>query len=151
MAHFARIERQHQTNANALLKPHGLKHTEWRILALTDEFSAVSLTQIVDMVVIERTTIGKLIDRMVERGWLAKEKSAADARAMQVTLTPRGQHILRTTAPAMHSLMQSYAKVFSGHDFKKLMKLLFQYGQQVQSLSSQCLAPKPDSSVEVHF
>lgn len=133
MAHFARIERQHQTNANALLKPHGLKHTEWRILALTDEFSSVSLTQIVDMVVIERTTIGKLIDRMVERGWLAKEKSSIDARAMQVSLTPQGQRLLRTTAPAMRQLMQSYANSLSASDFDKLMRLLRQYGQQVQS------------------
>ena len=101
MAHFARIERQHQANANALLKPHGLKHTEWRILALTDEFQAVSLTQIVDQVVIERTTIGKFIDRMVQRGWLDKGKSATDARAMQVTLTPLGRRLLHSTAPGM--------------------------------------------------
>lgn len=132
MAHFARIERQHQANANALLKPHGLKHAEWRILALTDELQSVSLTQIVDLVVIERTTIGKLIDRMVERGWLDKAKSASDARAMQVRLTGQGRRLLRATVPSMLELMQAYSKPFSDPEFTRLMATLRRYGQQVQ-------------------
>jgi DNA-binding MarR family transcriptional regulator len=132
MAHFARIERQHQANANALLKAHGLKHAEWRILALTDELQSVSLTQIVDLVVIERTTIGKLIDRMVERGWLDKIKSSTDARAMQVSLTPQGHRLLRTTAPAMHELMQAYSQALSAPAFERLMAMLRRYGQQVK-------------------
>lgn len=138
MAHFARIERQHQTNANALLKPHGLKHTEWRILALTDEFQAVSLTQIVDLVVIERTTIGKLIDRMVLKNWLNKQKSSDDARALRVSLTPGGQKLLRLTSPAMIGLMQNYAQALSSGDFAHMMKMLQRYGQQVK-----CCAPHP--------
>jgi MarR family transcriptional regulator, organic hydroperoxide resistance regulator len=134
MAHFARIERQHQANANALLKQHGIKHAEWRILALTDEFSSVSLTQIVEMVVIERTTIGKLIDRMVERGWLTKERSNADARTMQVSLTPSGKKLLKITAPAMKKLMHAYSTAFRQGDFELLMSMLRHYGQQVQSV-----------------
>lgn len=135
MAHFARIERQHQANANALLKPHGLKHTEWRILALTHEFSSVSLTQIVELVVIERTTIGKLIDRMVERGWLAKERSNADARTLKVSLTPVGQQLLRATTPSMRKLMHTYSAAMSEGDFERLMTLLRHYGQQVKACS----------------
>ncbi|MFZ9298394.1 MAG: MarR family winged helix-turn-helix transcriptional regulator [Hylemonella sp.] len=132
MAHFARIERQHQANANALLKPHGLKHAEWRILALTDELESVSLTQIVDLVVIERTTIGKLIDRMVQRGWLDKGKSATDARAMQVTLTPLGRRLLHATAPGMLELMKAYAEALKPTEFERLMASLRRYGQQVK-------------------
>lgn len=132
MAHFARIERQHQANANALLKTHGLKHAEWRILALTDELQSVSLTQIVDLVVIERTTIGKLIDRMVERGWLDKAKSSTDARAMQVRLTNQGRRLLRATVPAMLELMQGYSQGLSAPEFERLMATLHRYGQQVK-------------------
>ncbi|MEY2620831.1 MAG: hypothetical protein RIT26_651 [Pseudomonadota bacterium] len=135
MAHFARIERQHQANANALLKAHGLKHAEWRILALTDELQSVSLTQIVDLVVIERTTIGKLIDRMVERGWLHKTKSATDARAMQVRLTPQGRRLLNATVPTLLALMQAYSEALSAPEFERLMTLLARYGQQVQAVN----------------
>jgi DNA-binding MarR family transcriptional regulator len=131
MAHFARIERQHQANANVLLKPHGLKHTEWRILALTDELGQASLTQIVEQVVIERTTIGKLIDRMVAMGWLHKGKSASDARTMQVSLSPAGLKVLQATAPAMHQLMKHYASVLSGPEYQRLMVTLRTYGTQV--------------------
>jgi DNA-binding MarR family transcriptional regulator len=136
MAHFARIERQHQANANVLLKPHGLKHAEWRILALTKEFSSVNLTQIVELVVIERTTIGKLIDRMVKRGWLSKAKSTADARTMEVSLTPLGDQLLRDTTPGMNQLMKAYAQVLSDSEFERLMSMLRQYGQQVKSCAS---------------
>ncbi len=135
MAHFARIERQHQANANALLKPYGIKHAEWRILALTHEFSSVSLTQIVELVVIERTTIGKLIDRMVERGWLAKGRSTADARTLEVSLTPVGQQLLSSTTPAMRNLMHNYSAAMSEGDFVRLMNMLRHYGQQVKVCS----------------
>lgn len=132
MAHFARIERQHQANANALLKPYGLKHTEWRILALTDEFASASVSQIVDLVVIERTTIGKLIDRLVERGWLSKQKSAEDARAVSVELTAAGRKLLRHTAPEMLALMQSYSQAISRSEFSDLMKTLRKFGRRVE-------------------
>lgn len=132
MAHFARIERQHQANANALLKPHGLKHTEWRILALTEELESVSLTQIVELVVIERTTIGKLIDRMVQKGWLHKKKSSADARAMQVSLTAQGHRLLNATVPDMLTLMHAYAQALNEKDFDRLMAMLREYGEQVK-------------------
>ncbi len=132
MAHFARIERQHQANANVLLKPHGLKHTEWRILALTDELGQASLTQIVEQVVIERTTIGKLIDRMVAVGWLEKGKSSTDARTMQVSLSPAGQQVLQATAPAMRSLMKQYASALSASDYQQLMNSVRAYGEKVR-------------------
>jgi DNA-binding MarR family transcriptional regulator len=132
MAHFARIERQHQVNANLLLKRHGLKHAEWRILALTEEFTQVSVSQIVDLVVIERTTIGKLIDRMVERGWLSKERSAQDARSVTVGVTAAGRKLLQQTAPAMQALMQRYSEALSQTEFSELMNTLQKYGRQVQ-------------------
>jgi DNA-binding MarR family transcriptional regulator len=132
MAHFARIERQHQANANALLKPHGLKHLEWRILALTDELGDPTLGQIVDLVVIERTTIGKLVERMVQRGWLTKERSGADARAVKVRLALAGQRVLRATVPAMIALMESYSQALDAGQFEWLMSTLEQYGRQVE-------------------
>ncbi len=132
MAHFARIERQHQANANVLLKPHGLKHTEWRILALTDELGQASLTQIVEQVVIERTTIGKLIDRMVAVGWLEKGKSSTDARSMQVSLSPAGQQVLQATAPAMRALMKQYASALSASEYQQLMNSVRVYGEKVR-------------------
>ncbi|MFN5775707.1 MAG: MarR family winged helix-turn-helix transcriptional regulator, partial [Burkholderiaceae bacterium] len=112
-------------------KPHGLKHTEWRILALTDELGQASLTQIVEQVVIERTTIGKLIDRMVAMGWLLKGKSATDARTMQVSLSPAGLRVLQATAPAMRELMMHYASVLSASEYQRLTVNLRTYGRQV--------------------
>lgn len=144
MAHFARIERQHQANANVLLKPHGLKHTEWRILALTDELGQASLTQIVEQVVIERTTIGKLIDRMVAVGWLHKWKSTTDARTMQVSLSPDGLKVLQATAPAMRALMKQYASALSASDYQHIMRSLRAYGEQVGRARS--VPPDPGMS-----
>lgn len=144
MAHFARIERQHQANANALLKSHGLKHTEWRILALTDEVKRASVSQIVDLVVIERTTIGKLIDRLVERGWLSKQKSAEDARAVSVELTAAGRKLLRQTAPDMLALMQRYSQAISRSEFSDLMKTLQRYGRSVDQSGSELHAGRTE-------
>jgi DNA-binding MarR family transcriptional regulator len=69
---------------------------------------------------------------MVQRGWLTKERSCADARAVKVRLAPAGQRVLRATVPAMLALMESYSQALDAGQFDRLMSTLEQYGRQVE-------------------
>jgi DNA-binding MarR family transcriptional regulator len=143
MAYFARAERAHQRNANELLRPFGLKHTEWRMLALAGELGEVSVTELADKVVIERTTIGKAIGRLVERGWLTKASSLDDGRSVNVQLTVTGKKLIEETSPLIFDLMQRYQRVFSEADYTNFFQAVRLYENQVTGLSGgNQLSPK---------
>jgi DNA-binding MarR family transcriptional regulator len=143
MAYFARAERAHQRNANEVLRPFGLKHTEWRMLALAGELGEVSVTELADKVAIERTTIGKAIGRLVERGWLTKASSLDDGRSVNVQLTVTGKKLIEETSPLIFDLMQRYQRVFSEADYTNFFQAVRLYENQVTGLSGgNQLSPK---------
>lgn len=133
MAYFARAERAHQRNTNELLKPFGLKQPEWRILALARELGKVSITELAEKVVIERTTIGKMTARLAEKGWLRKHASRSDGRSVTLTLTPAGKKLLRQTSPMILNLMAHYASSLSYHQYESFFRTLQAYERSVVS------------------
>jgi DNA-binding MarR family transcriptional regulator len=135
MAYFARAERAHQRNANELLRRFGLKHTEWRMLALAAEVGEVSVTELADKVVIERTTIGKAIGRLVEKGWLTKVACVDDARSVKVQLTVTGKKLVEDTSPLIFDLMRQYQRVFSEADYTNFFQAVQLYERQVRELT----------------
>lgn len=137
MAHFARIERQHQRNASRLLEPFGLKHSEWRVLVFIEQMGVVSVTTLAEEAVIERSTIGKMLTRLKAKGLVADAKPANDARANPVRLTPRGQTLLRKTAPLIVGLMERYRSAMTLAEHDTLMRLTAQYRHGVFLLEKQ--------------
>jgi len=133
MAYFARAERAHQRNTNELLKPFGLKQPEWRILALAGEIGKVSITELAEKVVIERTTIGKMTARLAEKGWLRKHGSRSDGRSVTLTLTPAGKKLLRQTSPMILNLMAHYASSLGYHQYESFFRTLQAYERSVVS------------------
>lgn len=131
MAYFARAERAHQRNANELLRPFGLKHTEWRMLALAGELGEVSVTDLAEQVVIERTTIGKAVARLVEKGWLTKASCALDGRSVRVQLTAQGKRLVHDTTPLIVALMQRYQHALDDADYDAFFHALRRYERRV--------------------
>ena len=142
MAYFARAERAHQRNTNELLRPFGLKQPEWRILALAGELGKVSITELADKVVIERTTIGKMTARLAEKGWLQKHGSRSDGRSVTLTLTPACKKLLRQTSPMVLNLMAQYASSLSPHRYQNFFQALQAYERSVVSTALSATAPQ---------
>jgi DNA-binding MarR family transcriptional regulator len=141
MAYFARAERAHQRNAIELLRPFGLKHTEWRMLALAGELGEVSVTDLAEQVVIERTTIGKAVARLVEKGWLTKASCALDGRSVRVQLTAQGKRLVGETAPLIVALMQRYQHALTHADYDAFFDALRRYERQVTAGVAKAVAP----------
>lgn len=131
MAHFARIERQHQRNASRLLEPFGLKHREWRMLTFISEFGTVGVTQLAEEAVIERSTIGKLLARLKAKGLVADARPTDDARVNPVQLTTRGRALLNKSTPLIVDLFEQYRVVLTRTEHAALMRLTALYRQGV--------------------
>lgn len=125
--YLAALNRQNRENMNAALRPFGLKIADWRLLHCLDGVPSLTINDLADLTVIDRSVASRLIDRLIERGLLCKSASDADRRFAQISLTGDGRRKLRDADPAVGDLR---AQLFSGlseverDEFLRVLQLL---------------------------
>ena len=76
-----------------------LTQRQYAVLAAASTTDGASQTDLVNMTGIDRSTLADMVARMIEKGWLARERSRTDARAKTVRLTEKGSAALKEIAP----------------------------------------------------
>ena len=83
-----------------LFRPFGLSEAQFNVLHILQE-AATPLTQreLSEILVVDRSNVTGLIDRMELAGWVKRMPVPHDRRAYRVVLTPEGRELWRTTHP----------------------------------------------------
>lgn len=81
------------------LRPHGLRATQFSILAALAQVGPVPLGDLADLLGLERTTLTRSANRMEEEGWVTEAESE-DARVRCLELTPAGRETVERAYPA---------------------------------------------------
>ncbi len=125
--YLAALDRQNRENMNTALRPNGLKVADWRILSCLDSVPSLTVSDLAELTVVERSVASRLVDRLIERGYLRKVSSEADRRYAEISLTQAGAHKLRQCDAAIDDLR---AQLFAGlndkdrENFLRLLKVL---------------------------
>lgn len=82
------------------LRPHGLRATQFSILAALALKGATPVGELADVLGLERTTLTRSAARMEKNGWLAAAASQDDARERLLRLTADGRRTLEGAFPA---------------------------------------------------
>ncbi len=77
----------------------GLTQRQYAVLAAVAADEGLTQTDLVRATGIDRSTLADMIARMIEKGYLGRERSTLDARAKTVRLTEKGRDALGETAP----------------------------------------------------
>ena len=77
----------------------GLTQRQYAVLAAVLANEGLTQTDLVRATGIDRSTLADMIARMIEKGYLARERSSLDARAKTVRLTDMGRDALARTGP----------------------------------------------------
>ncbi len=80
-----------------------LTQRQYAVLAAAATVDGASQTDLVEMTGIDRSTLADMVARMIEKGWLARERSKTDARAKTVRLTDKGAAALKEIAPKVEA------------------------------------------------
>jgi DNA-binding MarR family transcriptional regulator len=80
-----------------------LTQRQYAVLAAAATTDGASQTDLVNMTGIDRSTLADMVARMIEKGWLARERSKTDARAKTVRLTDKGGDALKEIAPKVQA------------------------------------------------
>ncbi|MBT7942014.1 MAG: winged helix-turn-helix transcriptional regulator [Alphaproteobacteria bacterium] len=84
---------------DGILKPSGLKVTQFSVLAAVATEGPASMTAISKSLVMDRTTLTRNLKPLFDRGLVREGKDEADRRQRQITLTREGKTILSKALP----------------------------------------------------
>ena len=122
-------ERVHVGGANAIRRDGGvagLGDPAAQAHAALDAIAAQPGTdqaRVAEMIAYDRATIGGVIDRLVQKGWVHRVVSERDRRAREVSLTDEGQRVREAVLPVVQDLQQEILETL-GDDERALFLAL---------------------------
>lgn len=78
---------------------------------------------VAEMIAYDRATIGGVIERLEQKGWVARVVSERDRRARELSLTPEGQRIFKALVPVVRGLQDEILQTLSDIDRNRFLKL----------------------------
>ena len=106
------------------LGPMKLKAVEFSILVLVDTNPEVNQKQLGRALDVSAPNLAVTLDRMVEQGWVRRERSERDRRAQLVRLTPAGKALVTRARKIGQTMEQEALKVLSPAEQALLIELL---------------------------
>jgi MarR family transcriptional regulator, temperature-dependent positive regulator of motility len=78
---------------------------------------------VAELIAYDRATIGGVIERLEQKGWVARVVSERDRRARELSLTPEGQRIFKELVPVVRDLQDDILPSLSDADRARFLKL----------------------------
>lgn len=89
-----------------LFRPHGITAAQYNVLsALVAAGEGISQRELGDVLVVDRSNVTGLVDRMEKAGWVRRTDDPADRRVYRVTLTPAGRRLWGKVSPAYEAVV----------------------------------------------
>lgn len=79
--------------------------------------------RVAEMIAYDRATIGGVIERLEQKGWVRRVVSERDRRARELSLTPEGQRILKALIPVVRDLQDEILQALSAADRARFLRL----------------------------
>jgi MarR family transcriptional regulator, organic hydroperoxide resistance regulator len=105
-------------------KKEGLSLVEWRVCASLHHQPDQTLSQLVVNASMDMSALSRLVDRLLLQGYIARERSDADARAVSLSLTPAGRKIVRKLVPFAQQYEQVAVGGFTAQEVDLLRAML---------------------------
>ena len=108
---------------NKMLKPSGLRGTQYSILRVLAVIDSGSITNIANLMVVDRTTLTRNL-RPLEKRKLVKIVPGKDQRSREVRLTKKGKDTLTKAMPLWEEAQKRFSEGLGMEDFQNLFKLM---------------------------
>lgn len=78
---------------------YGISVAEWRVVAHLSQQAAVSVREIHERVGLDKPKVSRAASRLEENGYITKQVNPTDRRLVELSLTPKGEEMIRVMAP----------------------------------------------------
>lgn len=90
---------------------------------------AIDQARVAEMIALDRATIGGVIERLEEKGWIRRVVSERDRRARELSLTPKGKRVLAALLPVVREAQAEMLQPLGGADRARFLELARQVVQ----------------------
>jgi DNA-binding MarR family transcriptional regulator len=124
MHYFAAIQRQNQLNLARALREFGLSVPMWRALSALHQKDGQTIGEIAQLAVLDRSSLGRLLDEMAKAKLVEREPLPDDRRALAIRLSAHGREIFEATLPLAQRHYRNVLKGVNAQEFETLMRVL---------------------------
>lgn len=131
---MAHADYKYHEDMDKVLHKHGVSKPIYRIMTVLREHQPASIGALAEVALTKRSTVSRIIDRMLEQGLVTTEANPEDNRITEVTLTPAGQQTLRKLTPIVGRQFVRATEGISERDIANLLKTLQKISQNLSKL-----------------
>lgn len=85
---------------------------------------AVDQARVAEMIAYDRATIGGVVDRLEQKGWIRRVVNERDRRARELSLTAEGERVWTALLPIVCDLQAEILKPLSSADRASFLRLI---------------------------
>jgi len=102
----------------------GITRAQWLVLTRLHRRPGASLSELAEMMEVEKATAGRMIDRLVANGWVERRMQPDDRRVKRVYLTAEAERVHKRIWRVAEDTVNSALTDLSARESKQLMELL---------------------------
>ncbi len=106
------------------LQPHGLIHSDARILVQLYSMDGCPLSELASEMDIDRSNVGRSIGRLEKGGYISRLKDDSDGRAYRVFLSDKGKRFRKTLDDMRKDLGQVFNEGLSSSEIEGLVAVM---------------------------
>lgn len=111
--------------SSRLFRPHGISDAQFNVLnVLGTAPSGLSQRELSDVLVVDRSNITGLLDRMEKSGWVQRADHPEDRRVYLVTLTPAGKKLWQKVLPEYVAAVRRVTALVPETELKRALETL---------------------------
>ena len=102
----------------------GITRAQWLVLTRLHRRPGASLSELAEMMEVEKATAGRMIDRLVANGWVERRTARDDRRVKRVYLTDDAERVHRRIWRVAEETVDAALSDLSARESRLLMDLL---------------------------
>ncbi|MCC3304179.1 MarR family winged helix-turn-helix transcriptional regulator [Sneathiella sp. HT1-7] len=115
-----------RTHIDRRVEPYNLTRAKWLALGVLDRRDGITQTELADYLELDKSTIGRLLDRLEERGFIRREKDPNDRRVFRIFIAKTAYPVLTELEQVADGVRAQALSGISEEDNEKLLALLGQ-------------------------
>jgi DNA-binding MarR family transcriptional regulator len=112
----------------------GLTRSQWWVLTHLYFNEGISQTELSAILDVERATLGRLLDRLEDKGWVERRPDTADRRLKRVFLTGEVEELLRTMRALASELRADALRGLGEAEQKQLVESLLRIKENLSRM-----------------
>jgi MarR family transcriptional regulator for hemolysin len=118
------VSRIFRTVYDRRVEPLGLTRAQWRVLSRINRMEGATQTELASVLEIEKPTLGRLLDRLEDKGWVERTPDPHDGRTKRVSLTESAQPVLEEMYELGDEILDAAVSGLSEKEAKQLREAL---------------------------